>query len=155
MNKLPVLADFYYDKIGSFRTGNPFTIAFCYTSPRFHRLESFVVKGGANDVQTYLRDQLGFPMLVHLTFWRHGRGRRLGAQFYNFKQWSNIGDQPYVIPENRRIHKNFPIAKAYYRNFNVHFGGRIWMRVRRLPRKWLPEYNEMLEYRYPVGQIHS
>jgi hypothetical protein len=29
------------------------------------------------------------------------------------------------------------------------------MRVRRLPRKWLPEYNEMLEYRYPVAQIHS
>jgi hypothetical protein len=94
-------------------------------------------------------------MLVYITFWRHGRGRRLGAQFYNFKQWSNIGADPYIIPENRRIHKNFPIAKAYYRNYTVHFGNKVWMRVRRLPRKWLPEYNEMLEYRYPVAQIHS
>lgn len=151
MNKLPVLVDFDYDKIGSFREGNPFEIAFCYTSPKYYRLESFIIKGGANDVRRQL-EAMRIPMVVFRTFWRHGRHRKLSADFVNFKNWTLTGETPHAIPRDRRIDKHKPCY--FYRRTEVRFAQRIWLTFRRFPRKWLSEYDQMIEYRYPVAQIH-
>ncbi len=150
-NQLPVLADFDYDRIGSFRQCNPYVIAFCYTSKKYHRLESFIIKGGSQDVTYYIK-QLGFPMVVFTTFWRHGRSRRM-VMFENFKHWTATGQTPFVNQIQRRINREKPCY--FYRNHEVRFCQRIWFTVRRFPRKWLPEYDEMIEHRYPVADIHS
>ncbi len=150
MEKLPVLADFDYDKIFSFRDGNPFEIAFCYTSKRYHRFEAFVIKGGSKDVDHYIK-QLNFPMVVFKTFWRHGRARKF-VSFENFRTWTATGETPYLVPVNRRLNRNKPCY--FYRNHEVRFSQRIWLTFRRFPRKWLPEYDQMIEYRYPVAEIH-
>lgn len=147
MNKLPVLAEFDYNKIGSFRNGNPYTIAYCYTSEKYHRFPAFIIKGGAKDVDHHIK-YLGFPMVVWKTFWRFSRSRNLTPSFENFKDWSASGQMPWIMPENRRIDKRIP--RYYYRNWTIKFLGRTWMKFRRFPRKWLPEYEEMLSARRPT-----
>ena len=49
---LPVKKEFDYNPIRSFRDGNPYDVAFCYTHPLYHR--PFIVKGGFQEVRKYL-----------------------------------------------------------------------------------------------------
>jgi hypothetical protein len=139
MKKLPVLAEFHYDRVGSFRNGNPFVIAFCYTDPKWSRLPAFIIKGGSNEVSAEIKKRK-FPMLVYTTYWRHKQCRTFGPHFENCKEWSINGSSLYITKTD--IWKIE--GRSFYRGCEVRCNNQIKMIFRRIPRKWLPEYTAIL-----------
>ena len=138
---LPVLRDFPYDRIGSFAQNNPYVIAFCY--PRNHRYSGgFVVKGGMKDVEKVLRRQ--GPMLVEMTIWRHGLGRTIGPTLYNLDASKPGRGLAYFWGEELR--RDPKTRKSYYRRWRLSYKGmKVLPTFRRIPRKWIPEYDQLLE----------
>jgi hypothetical protein len=63
------IVEFKYDKVGSFKDGNPFTLAFCRT----FRQGNILVKGGFHNVKAEV-SKLG-PALVSYRFFHNGRSR--------------------------------------------------------------------------------
>jgi hypothetical protein len=67
--KLTMVKEFPYNKIGSYRLGNPFTIAFVY--PR--KGNGVIVKGGYNDVKSYIKKE--YPVsLVYFNMYGRTNG---------------------------------------------------------------------------------
>lgn len=153
--ELPVLANFPYDPIGSFRNANPYTICFCYTNPMYKPNVNgeFIVKGGYKRTSDYIK-KLGIPLLVFTTFWRHGRVRHTSPTFVNFKNFSMTGETPHIWGTNWSSIRTQTSNRAFYRNYHVHYMQKIWLTFRRIPRKWIPEYDEMIMAKYPGAQIH-
>lgn len=150
MKKLPVLASFMYDKVGSWRNGNPFTIAFCITSSYYFATTKFIIKGGSRDVDNEIKKR-HVPMVIWRTFWWHGQSRCFGPTFANFKNYTATGETPYAHGiQPWRINQ----GPHFYRRHEVRFMQKVWFTVRRFPRKWLPEYDQMIAARYPVAEIH-
>lgn len=147
MKKLPILADFHYDRIGSWRTGNPFSIAFCYTNTKYSRVNEFIIKGGARDVARELK-HLYFPMIVFQTYWWHGISRHLNPSFKNFKGYTKTGNYPHV----NGLHPWKINHRHFYKYYEIRFMQKVWMTIRRIPRKWLPEYDLMIEAQHPVPE---
>jgi len=141
--ELPVLADFDYDRVGSFRYGNPYVIAFCYPkSENTYKGKGFVLKGGIKKVENRIH-QIGFPMIVFLTFWRHGRCRWAPqGRFYNFKDFSVAQKKPFWTSDQTR--KNKDTGREYIRRSALFYNGRVVKKMRRVPRKWIPLYDQLL-----------
>lgn len=139
---MAIAGEYGYNPIGSFRMGNPYTIAFCYCDKTFYSSNEFVLKGGVIDVDKKIL-KLGFPMLVFKTYWCHGRSRG-GAwpSFENFKNWSLTSKSPYFSPHDLR--RDPKTRKSYYRRWKLSYNGDTMFTFRRIPRKWLPEYSQLL-----------
>jgi hypothetical protein len=150
MKKLPILADFYYDRIGSWRTGNPFCIAFCYTSQRFKKLNEFIIKGGAKNVSQEIA-KLKVPMIVFRTYWWHGSSRKQ-VTFENFKPNSVSGKKPYICGiQPWRINH----GRSFWKCYEIRMCSKVWLTLRRVPRKWLPEYEDMLNSHRDEGVLNT
>ena len=145
MKKKPmhVMTAYDYDRIGSFRNGNPYAIAFCYCSKTFNKHGEFVIKGGARDVERKL-DSLDFPLLVFMSYWRHGRSRFCYPSLKNFKRFSAAESKPYWSPTDYR--RDYKQWRSFYRKWVLKFCGKTILSVRRVPKKWIPEYDEMLTH---------
>lgn len=139
--ELPIVADYSYNPISSFREGNPYAIAFCYTDPKYMHLSEFIVKGGWKNVLKFIRG-LHIPVLVFETFWYHGTCRHLTPEFINFDTNSKSGKKPFIFGRNSSISRK--TGRRFYRNYEVSFMGETRLNLRKFPRKWLPEYNQML-----------
>lgn len=147
MNELPVLANFHYDRIGSWRDGNPFTICFCYTSQQYSRYPAFIVKGGSNAVDPYLESR-PFPIVVFRTLWWHGFSRNLSTPtFVNFKKFTVTGQRPYWSGVGQWRIKGGPY---FYKHFELKFQRETWTMVRRVPRRWLPDYDKIINACHPL-----
>jgi len=139
---MEVLASFAYDRIRSFTLMNPFCITFCYTNPKYQRCGNgeFIIKGGINDVDAYIK-RLDIPMLMYRTLWRHGRCRDIGPTLHNFNKFTRKSG-PFITGLN--IGKF--AGKDFYRNYEIRYLNKTWLRFRTIPRKWLKEYDELLSY---------
>ncbi len=133
MKKLRVLANYSYDKVGSYRFVNPFKIIFVY--PAFSK--PFVLKGDANIIDPILKINKE-PMMVNHTFWHHGKHR-------GYWELRNVFEGVYLkalfIKDN---------IKQYGRPYVI-VGpkGNVIKKLRRMPRKWMKELNpfvKRLEY---------
>lgn len=130
--------EFDYNPIGSYRKGNPYTIAFCYPYPLYAK--SFIVKGGIKDVVKFLRSQK-LPMIVHYSMWRHGITRGyvdvIGFDkkysFYITKSWSS---------RKTKEKRNWELIATYSKNGR--FKREILAEFKRVPRKWLKELNPFI-----------
>ena len=140
MEKLPVLANFHYDRIGSWRCGNPFSICFCHTDPMYNGTSSFIVKGGSKEVDLYLESR-PYPMIVFRTYWWHGHSRHLSPTFQNFRKFTYTGQTPYWHGVGQWRIKNGPY---FYKHFELRYCQKVWSRVRRVPRRWLPDYTRII-----------
>lgn len=146
MEKLPVLADFHYDRIGSWSNGNPFCIAFCYTSKQYSRINEFIIKGGLNDVDREIKSR-HFPMITFRTFWWRGHSRSIGPTFANFKNYTMTGETPYIAG----IHQwKIRGGRYFYKHWELRYMRKIWHTFRRVPRKWLPEFDDIIRAQYPL-----
>jgi len=142
--QLTVAKEFAYNKIGSFRNANPYTIAFVYPQVG----EACVIKGGLNDVKKYA--EKNYPIaIVKYTFFSKGKHRG----YYRF----NGEKDGYYI----RFIKSAPSYKAQPEEwgFPAKEGHRCQVSVsgpflsgvgrqevfkkelRRLPRRWMKELN--------------
>jgi hypothetical protein len=142
MNTLPVLANFLYDRIGSWREGNPYCIAFCYASKKpsgYGKVPEFIIKGGSRDVDHEI-ERRAFPMLVFRTYWWHGISRKCNPTFENFEKYTVSGKSPYV----RGIQPWQMNGCHFYRSYDVRYLNETWVSVRRIPRKWLREYDAII-----------
>lgn len=139
MNTLPVLANFLYDRIGSWKHGNPYCIAFCYTNKTYSKVDEFIIKGGIKDVDLEIKKR-GFPMLVFRTYWWHGLGRKCSPTFENFERYTVTGKAPHAHGKNPWQMR----GRHFYRNYEIRYMNETWVTVRRIPRKWLREYDAIL-----------
>ena len=67
---LKVEKEFEWQKFGSFRRGDPYTIAFCYGIEG----EKYVLKGSAMAIEKHLNKRIK-PVFVNLSFWHHKHSR--------------------------------------------------------------------------------
>ena len=74
-----VRKEFKYDPVNSWVKVNPYTIMFC----RMIGKENFVVKGGLNDCQEFIRG-LRRPVIVSYSYYRH-KSARGGTSLFNMK----------------------------------------------------------------------
>lgn len=120
MNKLPTSVEFPYSPINSFRRTNPFTIMYIY--PRYGH--PFVVKGGLNDCDEYLKRFLR-PALIHITYWHHGLHR-------TSIRIINTSKRIYLM---RTFDSN--VKKTMIEIYVSEVG--IIKTIKRVPRKWIKE----------------
>ena len=147
MTQLPVVADFAYDRIHSWRDVNPFCIAFCYAAPRYmHGHSNFIIKGGMGQVEMEIKKR-HTPMLVFKTLWWRGVSRTMGPSLKNFEHYTATGNEPFV----RRLQpwRIIP-GPHFYRRYQLRFENMIYCEVRRFPRKWIPEFDRILNNQAPV-----
>lgn len=120
---LPVRKEFPYDVKRSYRDSNPFVIAFVYS--RYSK--PYVLKGGNNDVEYYLRGKE--PAVAHVTFWKE-KWFKTSIRFYNFKHELNHTDEARIVFGLRKKHAIYTWRdgeKVLIANF------------RRVPRKWIKQ----------------
>jgi len=124
--KLEILKEFEWNKIGSYSNMNPFTIVFCYPMNGKH----YVVKGGANDVQKYLK-QIKIPTFTNTTFWKHGESRNHwefeGEGTANLRV-SHLYQYRYSKPKGWKIYtwnKNEELLIATYRTLPQKFPKKV------------------------------
>lgn len=141
--KLPVRKEFDYSPIGSFRNVNPYDIAFCYPHPLYHR--PFIVKGGNRDVTEYLK-KLNIPMVVHHTFYKGTRHRRIVELYGVDKELRITKSFSYDMEGRYTSSKKFQLMA-----FRTSYGGRILAEFKRIPRRWIRELNlyVTVERRFP------
>jgi hypothetical protein len=133
---LPVKKEFEYDSRRSFTTGNPYTMAFCYPHPLYHK--PFIVKGGYRDCDEYLSD-LDFPVFVHVVFFYKGTTRRI-FKFYNIdERMMLLEERPSFLPGGRKKKKK--------RKWKLYLRGKVGeisedlAIFKRVPRRWIRELN--------------
>jgi hypothetical protein len=108
-----------------FSSSEPFSIYFVYTPKG-----NYAVKGMHQQVQTYVEQH--FPTaLYRYTFWKNGRCRG---------SWVFRPRDIYIRPVVIRNHRRYQLMA--YR------GGesRIFCSFRRIPRYWLPLYDEVMAW---------
>lgn len=120
---------FEYDRIRSWKDGNPFTIAFVYPQ----KSKPFVLKGGCNDVEFFLRNELKEPAIVNKTYWYRG-SHRGSTIIYN-----NSNKDIYFCKDEDG---KFTLKMFIRENNNVFM--QIIKTVKRIPRKWMKELNEFV-----------
>jgi len=152
MIQLPVVADFPYDRIHSWRDGNPFCIAFCYASPRYthnqhprHGHSNFIIKGGVGDVDLEIKKR-HIPMLIFRTLWWRGTSRTMGPSLKNFEHYTPNGASPFV---HRLQPWRIIPGPHFYRRYQLRYQNQVYCEMRRFPRKWLPEFDRILDNQPP------
>jgi len=98
---------FKWNKIGSWRDRDPFTIYFVY--PAFDK--PFVVKGGSRELERWKKQSCWYPCFIRYTYWYRGKSRggwffHNCGRFYLSDWWQdNLKKygKPYVIYENNKI----------------------------------------------------
>jgi len=130
---LPVQKEFEYNPVRSFRDGNPYTMAFCYPHPLYHR--PFVVKGGFKDCNEYLKT-LDYPIFVHLVFYYKGSTRRI-FKFYQLDSNLALNEQVSFPPKK----KGKRLWELYLRGSGLGVRTKTLATFKRVPRRWIRELN--------------
>jgi hypothetical protein len=133
-----------YDRIGSFIHVNPYAIAFCYIDPTAVTNlppKGFIIKGGLKNVEKTITKYNHVPMLIFLTLWRHGISRQMSPRFYNFETDLCHNKAPWFKQSDLRKMG----GRSFFRQSTLMFEGKAILSIRRVPRKWLPEYTKLRE----------
>jgi hypothetical protein len=127
LNIMKVIKEFEYDKIDSWRDGNPYTICFMYT-----KNTSGIIKGGAKQVEKFIESDIKVPCIAHFTYFHRGATRR-NVIFKNFKQ--------------NRIYFTYDWDSGLCRKENtlsvLRVNGNEIKKIRRIPRKWMKELDNL------------
>jgi hypothetical protein len=70
------VTEFTWDPAGSWRNGNPFTLAFCYPAEG----SPYVLKGGSRTISNVM-SKVTIPTVVHMTYWHKGKSRYMPMTF--------------------------------------------------------------------------
>lgn len=124
---MKVVKEFPYSRIRSFTDLNPYTICFVYTQ---NEPKGFVVKGGVNDVNEFLKSTNESRMEFR-TFWYHGKSRG-HVQFENFTVDFICWDFDKKI---KHIKYRHPTE-----------GRKILKSVKRIPRRWMKELDQFVKH---------
>lgn len=130
-NTLRIQKEFPYDRINSFRNGNPYIIKFIYPSEG----KPFIVKGGSRDVDKYINENVSVPAIINVTWWHHGKHRSMWRGHL-----INISvRKPVLCPDKNWKYSQFgyEIMAAKSNTFKYE----LIKKVRKMPRCWLKELN--------------
>ena len=122
---------------------NPYAIAFCYIDPTIKTnlpKKGFIIKGGLRDVENTIENYSYAPMLAFLTLWKNGQSRHMSPRFYNFRTDYNNRAPWFKQSDLRRMN-----GRSFFRRVDLIFDTKKVLSVRRIPRKWLPEYTKLRE----------
>jgi hypothetical protein len=135
--KIDIKAEFKYNPIGSWKRGDPFTIAFIYPS----KSKPFILKGGVNDIEKWLK---GFkePAIIHRSYWKRGKSRKsvevvntLASVFIIDRTWyTELWEQKNIDPKKKWA---FIVDK-----------NNVIVAMKRVPRKWIKELNPYISKEY-------
>jgi hypothetical protein len=123
MMKLKVKEAFPWDKIGSYRNANPYSIYFVYPQNE----KPFIIKGGSKDCERFLKAHPN-PAIYYYSFWHKGKHR---GGWLTHKFFISIS----------RYDSNYRLVNGYI----LSKGGQVIKRVRRIPRKWIKEYDNFVD----------
>jgi len=70
------VTDFSWEPEGSWREGNPFTIAFCYPAEG----NPYILKGGSRII-TNVMEKTKVPTIVYMSYWHNGNSRYMPMVF--------------------------------------------------------------------------
>lgn len=122
------LGKFQHTKDKEWGSAQPFAIYFVYMQDRF-----VVVKGMSDSVKKYVHNH--FPnSIYYYSFWQ-GKSCRGG-----WSSTKSIYFSPRRIDDDGRMYHEISITTKH--------GRKTLMKVRRVPRRWLPEYEEALGRTY-------
>lgn len=119
------------DGLSKWYVCDAYAIAFVY--PKVG--EPTVVKGMYEQLKDYVKQN--FPIaLVNLTLWKNGNSR--GYWYFN----SNDGFTRSIgkISSKRSLQYS---PKGYRRGYNIRIGGNNTLHFRRMPKKWLKEFDNI------------
>jgi len=144
--KLKVRKEFEYNQIGSFRNVNPYTIFWVYPKTG----EAYIVKGGLNDVESFVDSHQRVPAIIHYQYFRHGSSRG-GFKFtgnilsnikINISQFNHYGKSDRAREKcSIRVYKVQPLHFSYERNSYSSKELIFEKIVKRIPRGWIKELN--------------
>ena len=141
---LKIAKEFPYNKLGSYREANPFTIAFVYPQSG----EACVVKGGLNDVQKYV--EANYPIaIINYQFFHKGKhrgyyrfnGEKDGCHISfkksapSYRQQEYNGGFGYSAKQGHRCQ----VTVTCYEKGCKKEGKGFKKELRRLPRCWMKE----------------
>lgn len=107
-----------------------FCVAFVYSRNN----GSVVIKGEYSDVKRLINKEYS-PSVVNETFWRKGVGWSIWKVYGSREFWINYPKRPsHVLNSNRR-------NKFEFYSFDKR---KIVFSLRRIPKRWIPEYDEFL-----------
>jgi hypothetical protein len=127
---MKVIKEFEYDKIGSWKNGNPFTICFVYT-----KNTSGIIKGGAQQVEDFIKEDIKVPCIAHYTYFYRGQSRR-SVCFENFKRDSVFFVYDWDSPGNG-LDLHIPVLHV------LKINNEQVKKIRRIPRKWMKELDDL------------
>jgi hypothetical protein len=138
---LKIAKEFTYDKIGGYRKGNPFTIAFVYPQSG----EACIVKGGLNDVQKYVKEN--YPIaIINYQFFHKGQHR--GYHSINGEKEGYYISFKKSAPSYRQQEYNSGFGYSAKQGHRCQVTVRHYenesgfkKELRRLPRCWMKELN--------------
>jgi hypothetical protein len=133
--------DLGYHKTGTGWDNDPFTICFVY-----HPNGVFVVKGMSSDVDLYVLKH--YPKSIqYMSYWKNGVSR---GHFHSYLFFQVRPSDEYQNEYNKQRRQYldggpFPKVRNRYDVLIRRKGrwGKVLRNVRRVPRKWLKEYEEI------------
>jgi hypothetical protein len=119
-----------YEKIdlGYVADGHPFAMLFVY--PKVGK--PFIITGNVDKIDDYIQKfSSNIPCFWKYTYWKNGisRGHWLASHFYIFKKCKN-NDNPYD-PKGQKVWEITGKGKKF--------------NLRRLPHKWIPEFDQFIQ----------
>lgn len=114
-----------------YRSAHPWAMYFIYAPEGNFILKGKENKDGLPSLNDYIKKH--FPIcLYRYTYWENGESRG---------SWRFSCPRMYVEGPSRRTNRKYEIVA-----FKELEKGRKVLTFRRIPKKWLPEYNELLEF---------
>ena len=134
--KTTITIDMPYNKVGSFRKVNPYTIAYVYSK---NIEDNYVIKGGSIDVKNKIRELKLAPCIAHIHYYHHGKSRSLVDVMFSTVAVLSI----YISKSPRNVDKQF--NKKHWQLLVFKNSRKVLeKRFRRPPRAWLQELNEFI-----------
>jgi hypothetical protein len=116
---------------------DPWTTIFLYT-----KKESYLLVGWSTPINTWIENNIQGPYLLRYDYWK-GKEHRGSWWFRN----CNIN----ITPPNQREDRWDENPRPRYKRHFCFWGRKngqptVFLKLRKIPSKWIPEYDEMLKY---------
>jgi len=148
---LPVKVEFPYNKIGSWRLGNPYSVSMIYPKGG----EAFCLKGGFQDINAYLDKHLDkISHVVYHNLYSNGKSRQLNdIHLVSEKYTAKISNNYKKVTRKNPLDYQSPVMKVVDgKAISVHIKSSPYLKdrvmqkiVKRAPRCWPKELSQFCE----------
>jgi len=144
--KKAIIREFPYNKIGSYRRMDPYSIVFVY--PRIG--QNYILKGSIIAIKEFIDEKLT-PCIAYYQFYHHGESRgyaNVHLPDRPVKAHNNLRVSAYLsshakTDDNLDFHRKHWKLSVYARDVTCH-GCLFKKRYRRPPRGWIKELDQFL-----------